>query len=76
MARALDCAECPAPAAVLVAHPHLYRMAVPLCGLHGALSAGTDVVPLDSPEGREMLESYTVLRGFVVPRPGGAPGGG
>lgn len=73
MADAMLCAECgiPVPATVLIVHPHLYQMAIPACGLHGELlgDADLDVVPLDSPDGAEVLRTHTVLSGFYVPRP-------
>jgi hypothetical protein len=65
----LECARCDDPATVLIVHPHLYLMVIPLCALDYVLQA-PDCEPIDikSPEGQEVLETHTVLRGFVVPR--------
>lgn len=64
----LLCAECDVPATVLIVHPHLYKMVIPSCGRHGELEAGVEleILPVDSP----VATSYTVLRGFIVPRSG------
>lgn len=65
----LECVGCTQPATILVVHPHLYLMAVPMCALHYVLEAPhLDPIDIRSPEGREVLESHTVLRGYVVPR--------
>jgi hypothetical protein len=73
MAELLHCAQCGPPvlAQVLVIHPHLFRMVIPACALCGVLAGDAvplNVVPLDSPEGRDVLETHTLLRGFVIPR--------
>jgi hypothetical protein len=69
---ALYCADCGPPvlAAVLAVHPHLYRMVIPLCAPCAAPITTADLFPIESPEGQLALEGgYTILRGFVVPRP-------
>jgi hypothetical protein len=68
MAEAMLCAECGIPAAVLIVHPHLSRMAIPACGFHGELEAGLDVFAIGTPEAEELLETHALLQGYVVPR--------
>jgi hypothetical protein len=66
---ALACADCDQPATILVVHPHLFAMAVPLCALHYVLDAPhLDPIDLSSPEGADVLSTHTVLRGWLVPR--------
>jgi hypothetical protein len=65
MAEAMRCAECGIPATVLIVHPHLFRMVIPACGLHAEPG---DAIPIDSSEAEELLETHTLLRGYVVPR--------
>lgn len=74
MPEPLSCASCgpQVPAGLLVLHPDLDRVAVPLCrfrGLHGATDADRDdVVQLDTPEAAVVLETYAVATGYVVSR--------
>jgi hypothetical protein len=62
------------PANVLVLHPGLERIAVPLCryrGLHGAADASpVDVVLLGTPGADAALLEHAVASGFVVAQPG------
>ena len=72
----LTCASCgpEIPARILVLHPGLEQIAVPLCGLggHGANDADRDdVVQLGTPEADEALQRHAVASGYVVTRPGG-----
>ncbi len=65
----MECAECSAPAALLVIHPRLFRMVVPTCGLHGELEPGADLdmYAIGTPEADEILATHTLLRGNYVP---------
>ncbi len=63
------CASCgpPVPASVLVLHPGLFRIAIPMCGYYSP-KAGETVVPIDSPEAEVVLDEYTLAPGYILPR--------
>ncbi len=68
MAAAMSCAACgpPVPANVLLLHPGLFQIAIPLCSFRP--KSGEIVVPIDSPEAGEVLDNYTLAPGYILPR--------